>query len=143
MRFFLHILIGLAIGAAIFGASFALYIYLSDRTPTETVLSETEMPTEIPTAQLPARLAIPGEWLWKGVPYYALNSDGTGGINTGQVWQTLRWWEDADILFICDTPEHCQDDCNAPQRWHFQLVGNELTLTLVGNSEWVHTYLRK
>jgi len=144
MKTFYNVLIGFAVCTIIFGACFAAYIHFSEKASVEPVHYETEPPAnELPPAQLPANLALPGEWYWLGVPYYIFDEDGTGARNNGAAWQELDWWIRDGVLFVCDSPDSCRGNCAEPSKWYYQFDGDELTLTYTLSDEWVFTYTRR
>jgi len=87
-----------------------------------------------PLAQAAAILPVPATplvnplvdtWNWIGTPFYAFEADGTG-IAAGIA---ITWWTNNGMLYVCVTPEDCQDECPAPSKWYYIIEEDRLTLT--------------
>jgi|GEM_PF-5102519 len=69
-----------------------------------------------------------GIWYWQGSPYYSFRSDGRGFIAPETRNINIRWWTNDGMVFICNTPPLCDDICDLPTRWYYELDGNLLIL---------------
>ncbi|MCL2223455.1 MAG: hypothetical protein FWB96_00635 [Defluviitaleaceae bacterium] len=148
MKKILILVVAVILGAAVLGAAIAagLFFFWSDRTE-PAVAVVTEIPpagADLPPAQQAARLGLPGEWDWLGVPYYIFDTDGFGARNTGETWQIFQWWRgDGGVIFMCETPDTCNDRCLEPVGWYYQIDGDTLTLAhILMPQDWVFTYTR-
>ena len=80
-----------------------------------------------------------GTWLFHGEPYYILEANGTGMMSV----VAINWIAHDGILAVCNTPRICRGNCRAPQRWEYEISGNELTLTNPVISRIAFTYTRQ
>jgi len=82
--------------------------------------------------------ALVGTWYWLGSPYYVLEANGRGTM----MGSNIRWSTTDGVLYICNTPNMCGNNCPLPTAWNYTIEGNQLRLESRITPDLSFTYTR-
>ena len=111
--------------AAVLGAFFIGIALFSVVRGINTPAADVPPPPPVAARESVDETSLVGTWYWRGSPYYVFEANGhgtAGGLN-------MRWSSSQGILFICNTPLLCGDNCFALAEWYYEISGDTLRLT--------------